>query len=47
LKNSLQPEGAENFAAELQAFEQAVPEAARAARARKPERALIRRSSIE
>ena len=34
LKNSLQPEGAENFAAELQAFEQAVPEAARAARAR-------------
>ena len=34
LKNSLQPEGAEDFAAELQAFEQAVPEAARAARAR-------------
>ena len=34
LKNSLQPEGAENFAAELQAFEKAVPEAARAARAR-------------
>ena len=34
LKNSVQPEGAENFAAELQAFEQAVPEAARAARAR-------------
>jgi ABC-type transport system involved in cytochrome c biogenesis permease subunit len=34
LKNSLQPEGADNFAAELQAFEQAVPEAARAARAR-------------
>ena len=34
LKNSLQPEDAENFAAELQAFEQAVPEAARAARAR-------------
>ena len=35
LKNSLQPEDAEDFAAELQAFEQAVPEAARAARARK------------
>ena len=35
LKNSLQPEGAEDFAAELQAFERAVPEAARAARARK------------
>jgi ABC-type transport system involved in cytochrome c biogenesis permease subunit len=34
LKNSLQPEGAENFATELQAFEKAVPEAARAARAR-------------
>ena len=34
LKNSLQPEDAENFAAELQAFEKAVPEAARAARAR-------------
>ncbi len=34
LKNSLQPEGAENFAAELQAFENAVPEAARAARAK-------------
>ncbi|PYL04878.1 MAG: cytochrome C biogenesis protein [Verrucomicrobia bacterium] len=34
LKNSLQPEGAENFAAELQAFEKAVPEAARAAGAR-------------
>ena len=34
LKNSVQPEGAENFAAELQAFEQAVPEAARAARAK-------------
>ncbi|PYK76785.1 MAG: cytochrome C biogenesis protein [Verrucomicrobia bacterium] len=34
LKNSVQPEGAEDFAAELQAFEQAVPEAARAARAR-------------
>jgi ABC-type transport system involved in cytochrome c biogenesis permease subunit len=34
LKNSLQPEGADNFAAELQAFEQAIPEAARAARAR-------------
>src|SRR2546423_10651335 len=30
LKNSLQPEGAENFADELQAFEQAVPQAARA-----------------
>ena len=28
LKNSLQPEGVEDFAAELQAFEQAVPEAA-------------------
>jgi ABC-type transport system involved in cytochrome c biogenesis permease subunit len=35
LKSSLQPEGAEDFAVELQAFEQAVPEAARAARARK------------
>jgi len=34
LKNSLQPEGAEDFAAELQAFEQAVPAAARAARAK-------------
>jgi ABC-type transport system involved in cytochrome c biogenesis permease subunit len=34
LKNSMQPEGAENFAAELQAFEQAVPEGARAARAK-------------
>jgi ABC-type transport system involved in cytochrome c biogenesis permease subunit len=34
LKNSVQPEGAEDFATELQAFEQAVPEAARAARAR-------------
>lgn len=34
LKNSLQPEGAENFGAELQAFEQAIPEAARAARAK-------------
>ncbi len=34
LKNSVQPEGAEDFAAELQTFEQAVPEAARAARAR-------------
>ena len=34
LKNSVQPEGAEDFAAELQAFEQAVPEAARAARAK-------------
>jgi len=34
LKNSVQPEGAEEFGAELQAFEQAVPEAARAARAK-------------
>jgi len=34
LKNSVQPEGAEDFGAELQAFEQAVPKAARAARAR-------------
>jgi ABC-type transport system involved in cytochrome c biogenesis permease subunit len=34
LKNSVQPEGAEDFAAELHAFEQAVPEAARAARAK-------------
>jgi ABC-type transport system involved in cytochrome c biogenesis permease subunit len=34
LKNSLQPEGAENFAAELQVFDQAIPDAARAARAR-------------
>jgi len=34
LKNSVQPEGAEDFAAELQAFRQAVPEAARAARAK-------------
>jgi ABC-type transport system involved in cytochrome c biogenesis permease subunit len=34
LKNSVQPEGAEDFGAELQAFEQAVPEAARAARAK-------------
>jgi ABC-type transport system involved in cytochrome c biogenesis permease subunit len=34
LKNSVQPEGAENFAAELKAFENAVPEAARAARAK-------------
>ena len=34
LKNSVQPEGAEDFAAELQAFERAVPEAARAARAK-------------
>ena len=30
----MQPEGAEEFAAELQAFEQAVPDAARAARAK-------------
>jgi ABC-type transport system involved in cytochrome c biogenesis permease subunit len=34
LKNSVQPEGAEDFAAELQEFEQTIPEAARAARAR-------------
>jgi ABC-type transport system involved in cytochrome c biogenesis permease subunit len=34
LKNSLQPENAEDFAAELQLFEQTVPQAARAARAR-------------
>jgi ABC-type transport system involved in cytochrome c biogenesis permease subunit len=31
LKNSVQPEGAENFAAELEAFESSVPAAARAA----------------
>src|SRR5262249_21475759 len=34
LKNSLQPEGAQNFAIELQAFESSVPDAARAARQR-------------
>ncbi len=34
LKNSIQPEGAENFAAELQAFESSVPGAAKAARKR-------------
>jgi len=32
LKNSIQPEGAENFAAELQSFESSVPGAAKAAR---------------
>jgi ABC-type transport system involved in cytochrome c biogenesis permease subunit len=34
LKNSIQPEGAQNFAAELQAFEKALPGAAKAARER-------------
>jgi ABC-type transport system involved in cytochrome c biogenesis permease subunit len=34
LKNSLQPEGAENFAAELESFENASPAAAKAARQR-------------
>ena len=34
LKNSVQPEGAENFAAELQGFESSVPGAAKAARER-------------
>jgi ABC-type transport system involved in cytochrome c biogenesis permease subunit len=34
LKNSVQPEGVENFSAELQVFERAIPEAAKAARAR-------------
>jgi ABC-type transport system involved in cytochrome c biogenesis permease subunit len=34
LENSVQPENAENFASELELFEQTVPEAARAARAR-------------
>ncbi len=34
LKNSVQPEGAENFAAELQGFESSVPGAAKAARKR-------------
>jgi ABC-type transport system involved in cytochrome c biogenesis permease subunit len=34
LKNSVQPEGAENFSAELQVFERAIPEGAKAARAR-------------
>ncbi len=34
LKNSVQPEGAENFAAELQRFESSVPGAAKAARKR-------------
>jgi ABC-type transport system involved in cytochrome c biogenesis permease subunit len=34
LKNSLQPEGAQDFADELQSFESALPEAARAARHR-------------
>ena len=34
LKNSIQPEGAENFAAELQSFESIVPGAAKAARER-------------
>jgi ABC-type transport system involved in cytochrome c biogenesis permease subunit len=34
LKNSLQPEGAEDFAAELQGFESSVPGAAKAARSR-------------
>ena len=34
LKNSVQPEGAENFATELEAFDNALPEAAKAARRR-------------
>ena len=34
LKNSVQPEGAENFSAALEAFERDIPEAAKAARAR-------------
>jgi hypothetical protein len=34
LKNSIQPEGAENFAAELHRFESTVPGAAKAARER-------------
>jgi ABC-type transport system involved in cytochrome c biogenesis permease subunit len=34
LKNSVQPEDADNFAGELQAFENSIPEAAKAARAR-------------
>jgi ABC-type transport system involved in cytochrome c biogenesis permease subunit len=34
LKNSVQPEDADNFSGELQAFENAIPEAAKAARAR-------------
>jgi ABC-type transport system involved in cytochrome c biogenesis permease subunit len=34
LKNSIQPEGAQNFAGELRAFESSVPDAARAARER-------------
>ena len=34
LKNSVQPEDADNFSAELQAFENAIPQAGKAARAR-------------
>jgi ABC-type transport system involved in cytochrome c biogenesis permease subunit len=34
LKNSVQPEGTENFSAELEAFERDIPDAAKAARAR-------------
>src|SRR5581483_11608119 len=34
LKNSVQPEGAENFSAEVQLFESVIPDAAKAARAR-------------
>jgi ABC-type transport system involved in cytochrome c biogenesis permease subunit len=34
LKNSLQPEGAENFVSELQLFERGIPDAAKAARQR-------------
>jgi ABC-type transport system involved in cytochrome c biogenesis permease subunit len=34
LKNSVQPEGANNFSSELQVFEHAIPDAAKAARAR-------------
>src|SRR5438552_16849577 len=34
LKNSIQPEGAQNFAAELQRFKSTVPSAAKAARER-------------
>jgi ABC-type transport system involved in cytochrome c biogenesis permease subunit len=34
LKNSVQPEGSDNFSAEMQVFERSIPDAARAARAR-------------
>ena len=48
LKNSVQPEGTENFAAELESFAAGIPEAAKAARACvKPERrSSTRRNSI-